>query len=241
MEYFLSVVIPMYNEENRIKKTLEKIVDYFLNKKIKYEIILINDGSTDNTGEIINKYKDRLNNDRSNCTISILNNKKNIGKGFSVRSGVLASKGKYILFSDADLSTPIEEVERLFFYLQDGFNIAIGSRSLKESKIIIRQNKVRESMGKFFNFLVRKITSLKYIDTQCGFKIFDRKAIDSIFPYLQINDFSFDVEILYLAEKFGLKVKEVPICWLNSRDSKVRIIKDPFCMIINLMRIKKIH
>ncbi|GAI41513.1 unnamed protein product, partial [marine sediment metagenome] len=216
MEYFLSIVVPVYNEENRIKKTLEKIVDYFSNKKIKYEIILVNDGSTDNTGEIINEFKDKLDNNESNCTISIIDNKRNTGKGFSVRSGVLTSKGKYILFSDADLSTPIEEVEHLLFYLKDSFNIAIGSRSLKESKIIIRQNKVRESMGKFFNFLVRKITSLKYIDTQCGFKIFDRKAIDSIFPYLKIDDFSFDVEILYLAEKFGLKVKEVPIHWLNS-------------------------
>jgi len=241
MEYFLSIVIPVYNEENRIKKTLGKIVDYFSQKEIKYEIILVNDGSTDNTGEIINEFKDKLDNNESNCTISIIDNKRNTGKGFSVRSGMLTSKGKYILFSDADLSTPIEEVEHLLFYLKDGFNIAIGSRSLKESKIIIRQNKVRESMGKFFNFLVRKITSLKYIDTQCGFKIFDRKAIDSIFPYLKIDDFSFDVEILYLAEKFGLKVKEVPIHWLNSRDSKVSMIKDPIFMIINLIRIKKIH
>ncbi len=241
MNYFLSIIIPVYNEEFRIKNTLENITNYFSDKNFKYELILVNDGSSDNTVDVIKTFKNKINNNSKNFELLILNNDKNKGKGFSVRKGVLNSKGKFVLFSDADLSTPIEEFEKLYHYLQNGFNIAIGSRALKDSNIIIRQNKVRESMGKLFNLLIRKITNLNYFDTQCGFKCFDRKTVNSIFPYLKINDFSFDIEILYLAEKQGLKIEEVPIRWINSIESKVRIIKDPIIMFQSLGRIKKIH
>jgi dolichyl-phosphate beta-glucosyltransferase len=239
--FFLSIVIPIYNEQNRIQGTLKKISDYYSKKDYYYELILVNDGSNDSTSEILRKYKEKLDGHSKNYTLRILNNKKNIGKGFSVRKGVLASKGKYVLFTDADLSTPIEEAEKLLFYLQNSYNISIGSRGLSDSKIIIRQNIIRQSMGKFFNFLVRKIMKLKYIDTQCGFKCFDRNTVDSIFPFLKVNDFSFDIEILFLAEKLQLKVKEVPICWLNSNDSKVRMIRSSFDMLLSLLKLKKIH
>lgn len=176
-----------------------------------------------------------------NGKIYILDNKVNKGKGFSVRRGVIVSKGQYVLFSDADLSTPMEEFEKLLTHLKNGYNIAIGSRGLKDSKIIVRQNKLREYMGKIFNILVRIITNLKYKDTQCGFKCFDRKSVNSIFPYLKINGFSFDIEILYLAKKFGLKVSEIPIRWINKNNSKVSTIRAPIKMFIDLVRIIKIH
>lgn len=241
MELFLSIIIPMYDEEPRIIPTLKKIINYFSDKKFNYELILINDGSKDNTCVTVSDFKNKMNDNKKNFNIIILNNKKNRGKGFSVRKGILNAKGKYALFTDADLSTPIEEFEKLLFPLQNGYNIAIGSRGSKESTIIVRQNIFRESMGKFFNALMKKITNLNYSDTQCGFKCFDRQSIDSIFPKLVIDDLSFDVEILYLAEKLGFKIKEVPIIWINSTESKVRIIKDPIIMFRSLMKIKKIH
>lgn len=241
MELFLSIIIPMYNEEPRIIPTLKKIINYFSDKKFNYELILINDGSKDNTYGTVSDFKNKTNNIKKNFNIIILNNKKNRGKGFSVRKGILNAKGKHALFTDADLSTPIEEFEKLLYPLQNGYSIAIGSRGLKDSNIIVRQNKARESMGKFFNVLMKKITNLNYSDTQCGFKCFDRQAVNSIFPKLVIDDLSFDVEILYLAEKLGLKIKEVPVSWINSTESKVRIIKDPIIMFKSLMKIKKIH
>ena len=241
MKIFLSIIIPIYNEQDRIENTIKKITDYLSIKNYYYEIILVNDGSSDDTANIINNIKINLKRNIKNYNILILNNNKNMGKGFSVRKGILSAKGNYILFSDADLSTPIDELENLIKYLQNGYNIAIGSRGLKDSKIIIRQNKGREYMGKLFNIFVKLITKLKYSDTQCGFKCFDRKAVDSIFPYLKINDFSFDVEILYLAEKLGLKVKEAPIHWANSVNSKVRITKDPINMFMGLLKIRKLH
>jgi len=244
MGCMISIVIPLYNEQYRIENTLRRIQEYFSNVDFNYELIFVNDGSTDETNMIITKFKNNfdINPIRgNNCHILILNNEVNMGKGFSVRKGILASKGKYILFTDADLSTDISEEQKLFDYLKNGYDIVIASRGLKDSKLIERQNILRQSMGKFFNFLVKLILNLDYKDTQCGFKYFSRYAIDKIFPYLEINDFSFDVEILYLAKKLGLKVKEVPVSWINSKNSKVRILKDSFKMIISLIKIRRMY
>ncbi len=238
MDLFLSIIIPAYNEQRCVGNTLDKVLDYFRNKKYPIEIICVNDGSNDNTLNIIEEYK-KINFNK--VDMKIINNKNNSGKGYSVRTGVLASNGKYVLFTDADLSTPIEEVDKFLRIIEEGYNVVIGSRDLPGSNIIQRQHIIRESMGKFFNFLVRIIMNFKYRDTQCGFKLFDRKSANNIFPKLNINDFSFDVEILYLAKKLGLKVREVPITWNNSKDSKVRIIRDSFRMLLSLIRIKKIH
>lgn len=241
MHYYLSIVIPIYNEQNRIEKTLNKIINYFLNKNLNIELILVNDGSNDNTKKILVAYKKRLQDSNKRFNLLILNNSKNMGKGFAVRRGVLSSKGKYVLFTDADLSTPIKEIEQFFKFLADGYNITIGSRGLLDSKIITRQNKIRQSMGKLYNLLVRKFINLNYMDTQCGFKCFDRSAVDLIFPYLKVNDFSFDIEILYLAGKLKLKVKELPVSWSNSAESRVRILEDSILMLINLVKLKRMH
>ncbi len=240
MKYFLSIVIPCYNEQNRIKSTVNKITTFFSKKEFKYELILVDDGSTDTTVSILKKFIKKYSS-QNNLKISILLNEKNKGKGHSVKKGFLAAKGKYVLFTDADLSTPIEEFENLLKYIKDGFNVAIASRSMPDSNIVVSQPLARVFIGKSFGLLVRWIVGLNYIDTQCGFKCFDRTAVDTIFHHLKITGFSFDVEILYLAKIFGLKVKEVPVRWENSFDSKVRIFIDPASMFFNLFRIKNIH
>lgn len=241
MDFFLSIIIPVYNEQRCVGNTLDKILDYFRNKEYSIEIICVNDGSNDNTLNIIEEYKETNLKNLNKIDLKIINNKNNFGKGYSVRTGGLASNGKYVLFTDADLSTPIEEFDKFLRIIEDGYNIVIGSRDLPDSNIIQRQHIIRESMGKFFNLLVRIIMNFKYRDTQCGFKLFGRKSVNNIFPKLNINDFSFDVEILYLAEKLRLKVREVPITWNNSKDSKVRIIRDSFRMLLSLIKIKRMH
>ena len=240
-EYFLSVVVPIYNEEERIGPSLIRIVDYFAEKDYRYELILVMDGCEDNSAEIckglLKKMKGRL----ENCSVNFLESMENHGKGYSVRKGCLFAKGKYVLFMDADLSTPVEEVEKLIAYLQDGFNIAIGSRAIRGADVVVKQSIIRRSMGKIFNFFVRMITGMDYHDTQCGFKCFDSTAVEIIFNRLKIDGFGFDVEILYLAKQFNLKVKEVPVRWFNSPKSKVRIIADSVEMLLSILKIKQIH
>jgi len=241
MRYSLSVVLPMFNEQSHIKETLNKIINYLKTKDFNFELILVNDGSTDNTLNIIDKYKKSILNNSKKIDFSIIDNKNNFGKGYSIKVGISASSGDYVLFTDVDLSTPIEEFDILFNNILKGYNIAIASRDLPGSNIVQRQHIIRESMGKLFNLFVRKIMNLNYSDTQCGFKLFDRKSVNMIFPRLIINDFSFDVEILYIAEKLGLKVKEVPVTWNNTKDSKVRVIQDSFKMLLSLIKIKRMH
>ena len=190
MDSFLSIVIPAYNEQKCIINTLDKISDFFRNKEHFVEIICVNDGSNDSTLNIMEEYREANLKDLNNINLIIINNEKNSGKGYSVRKGVLASTGEFVLFTDTDLSTPIEEFDRLFNFIKDGYNIVIGSRDLPGSNIIQRQAIIREYMGKCFNFLVRKIMNFKYRDTQCGFKLFDRKSVNMIFPELKINLFS---------------------------------------------------
>ncbi|MCL5072519.1 MAG: glycosyltransferase family 2 protein [Actinobacteria bacterium] len=241
MEIYLSIIIPCFNEQNRISPTIEKIIEYFHTVNQNYEIIVVDDGSTDNTAAVVNNTLNGLEDKMLRCRIVLLKNDRNYGKGYSVRKGVLASNGKLILFTDADLSTPIEEIEKFYNFKNNGYDIVIGSRGLKQSHIIKRQIKIREIMGKTFNFMVRKITGLEFFDTQCGFKLFDRNSVDRIFPLLKIDDYSFDVEILYVAKKMGFLIKEVPVEWINSEDSKVAIIKDSLKMLKSILKIKKIH
>ena len=237
---YLSVIIPVYNEESRIIFSLNKLYEFILNNNFTFEIILVDDGSKDNTCKIAGEFfSNHELNDK--CRFNLIKNKTNKGKGFSIRKGLERATGKFILFTDADFSTPIEESQKLLGFLNVGYDIAIGSRALKDSKLIKRQNILRMYMGKFFNLLVRRITGLCFIDTQCGFKMFTNKAKKLILPYLKIDDFSFDVEILYIAKKLGLKVKEAPVSWINYPDSKVRIINDSIKMFFSLIKIRYLH
>lgn len=229
---YLSVVIPAYNEEKRIGDSLTKIHGY-LNKHIHdYEIIVIDDGSSDNTVNLLEEYSKTI------STLIVLKNKNNQGKGYSVKRGVLESKGDIILFTDADLSTPIEEMDKLINWLNKDYQIAIGSRSLPESQIKIHQTWYREFMGKSFNKIIRMILNLNYYDTQCGFKCFKRTVALEIFKSLKLSRFSFDVEVLFIAKHHGFMVKEVPVCWYNSQDSKVRLVRDSLMMLWDILKIR---
>ena len=238
---FLSIVIPIYNEEKRIAVTLEKIISYGESLPYRYELILVMDGCKDRSIEVSRSVLQQNAFRLKNSLSHILETIENYGKGFSVRSGFKLARGEYVLFSDADLSTPIEEVEKLLVHLKGGYDIAIGSRSMEGSEVVIRQNVLRQSMGKAFNLLVRMVMRMPFKDTQCGFKCFNRQAVEKIFPRLTVNGFTFDVEILWLAKKLGFRTKEVPIRWVNSPDSKVHVIKHSIDMLVTLFSISRLH
>ncbi|MBI5049031.1 MAG: glycosyltransferase family 2 protein [Deltaproteobacteria bacterium] len=232
MTPYLSIVIPAYNEEALIEKTLKEVVKYLEEKSFFYEVIVVCDGCKDNTAGLAKEAA------KANSKIRVLDRKANMGKGFSVREGCLEARGDYIVFTDADLSTPIQEVEKLLKYLQQGYDIAIGSRALKESDIRIHQPWYRETMGKTFNLFVQAITIKGVKDTQCGFKGFKKEVVQNVFSRQTINGFGFDVEVLYIAGKFGYKIKEVPIRWLNRKESKVNPLTHSLQMMTDLIRIR---
>lgn len=225
----ISVVIPAYNEEKRIGKTLRKILKYFENKKYDYEIIVVDDCSKDKTVHVAEFFKSKR--------IKIIKNLCNLGKGGAVRKGMLSAKKKYVLFSDADLSTPIEQIEKFLPFIKK-YDVIIGSRALNDSEIRIKQPFYRVIMGRIFNLIVQILLLKGIKDTQCGFKLFTRKSAKKIFPKQTFKGFSFDVEILYIARKTGYKIKEVPVVWINSPESKVSALKDSIKMFIDLIKIR---
>jgi dolichyl-phosphate beta-glucosyltransferase len=229
---FLSVVVPAYNEERRIGTTLDKISRYLTKQGYEHEIIVINDGSADRTGSVVADIK------KKHPKINILETAVNMGKGHAVRSGMLHARGEYILFSDADLSTPIEEVEKLLQWIRNGYDIAIASRGLAESVIQARQPWYRETMGKIFNKFVRFLLMPDFRDTQCGFKCFRHNVAKQIFSRQTLNGFSFDVEVLWLAQAMGYRIKEVPASWYNEKQSRVHPIIDAGRMLADLVRLR---
>lgn len=231
----ISVVIAAYNEEKRIGDSLVKIYDYLKKHNHDFEIIVIDDGSNDGTLNLLMEYSKKIPN------FIILKNKGNKGKGYSIKKGILKSKGDIVLFTDADLSTPIEEIEKLVHCLKNGYQAAIGSRALPNSEIKVYSAWYRQLMGKVFNKIIRLILSLDYYDTQCGFKCFKRDAAQEIFKSLKISRFSFDVEILFVAKLLGFRIKEVPVCWYNSPESKVKLLKDSSRMFWDVLRIRFSH
>jgi len=233
----LSIVIPVYNEEKRLHASLSKVINYVREKGIsdKSEIIVVNDGSQDNTVSVINQFKEDYD------FIKLVDYKDNKGKGYAVKKGVLSAKGKYILFMDADLSTPLEEINKVIGFLDKKYDISIGSRGLKDSEIVIRQPIYRQTMGKIFNLIVRLLLIKNIRDTQCGFKCFKKEIAREIFNQTKINRFSFDVEILYIAQRKGYRIKEVPVKWYNSPDSKVGIIKDSSKMFFEILKIRFVN
>lgn len=232
MTQFLSVIIPAFNEEERIASTLKKIYDYLNEHNYNYEILLIDDGSTDSTVELVaNNFPN----------VQIVKQPQNMGKGAAVRRGMLEAKGTLRLFTDADLSTPIYELEKFLPEIENGYDIAIGNRALQNELIKEHQPFYREMMGKTFNKIVQLLVVRGISDTQCGFKLFTEKAAKEIFAKAEINGFSFDVEAVYLASKMGFKIKEIPVEWYNDDRSKVHPIFDSLKMLIEIMRIRKLH
>ncbi len=228
----LSVIIPAYNEEDRILPTVRRVREYLEGRFGDFEIIVIDDASTDATAELVEREI------REPGNLRLLRNAVNLGKGGAVKKGMLSSRGSLCLMSDADLSTPIEELEKLLPYLEGGYHIAIGSRGRKGAEILVRQPWYREKMGKVFNLVVRLLLVGDFRDTQCGFKLFRGNVARDVFVKTAIEGFSFDVEVLYIALKQGYRVKEVPVRWVNSPASRVRLFRDPLMMFLDLLKIR---
>jgi dolichyl-phosphate beta-glucosyltransferase len=229
----MSVIIAAYNEEKRLPGTLCKIADYLNQQGIQFEIIIVDDGSTDQTSGVSRKFASLFPN------ISIIGYEINKGKGYALRTGVLASRGDFVLLTDADLSTPIEELSRLLPFLKENAcELAIGTRALELSRIIRKQPWWRQCMGRIFNRIVRYLVLDGFSDTQCGFKLFTGEVARRLFGEARINRFAFDVEILALALKRRYRVLEMPITWINSPASKVRPVLDSLRMLRDLARIR---
>ncbi len=232
-EFLLSIVIPAYNEETRLGGSLERIVDYLDTQPFRFEIILADDGSTDGTVEAARRAVP------PKTAFRLVELRPNRGKGAAVRAGMLAATGDIMLMSDADLSAPIEELPLLLSALLDeGADLAIGSRGLEESRLGVRQPFLRERMGRVFNLILRGMTGIVFRDTQCGFKLFRQGAARSLFRIQKSDGFAFDAEIVFLAARLGLTVREVPIAWNDSPGSKVHPFLDAVRMFIDLIRFR---
>jgi glycosyltransferase involved in cell wall biosynthesis len=211
---------------------VERVAAYLDAKEIDAEVVVVDDGSRDATAAIATQ---TLKGRRGR----VLRNGENRGKGYSVRRGVLESAGRWVLLTDADLSSPIEEHEKLAAAIRDhDLDVAIGSRGLKESRVEIRQHVLRQTMGKIFNRCIRGMTGLTFRDTQCGFKLFDRERARPLFEKMIVDRFAFDVEFLFLCVRFGLSVREVPVVWRNAPGSKVSVFRDPANMLADVARVR---
>ncbi len=234
----ISVIIPAYNEETRLPQTLVRVCEYLQRRIAPGEIIIVNDGSRDRTAEAAREFARSA--ASPSVVVKVLENPGNRGKGYSVRHGMLAARGEWALFSDADLSAPIEECDKLLAAAETaGADIAIGSRAVDRSLIGIHQSIFRENAGRLFNALMRLATGLPFRDTQCGFKLFSRRAARSIFARQRLERFGFDVEVLYLARKLGFRAIEVPVRWSHSEGTKVRMLGDSVDMFFDLWRVRR--
>jgi dolichyl-phosphate beta-glucosyltransferase len=226
----LSVVIPAYNEAKRIHATLNSLIAYLRSRARPFEVLVVDDGSTDDTaGEVKG---------RPDPELKLIPCSVNQGKGAAVRRGVAASRGELILLSDADLATPIEELSRLEARLGDGVAVVCGSRGLPDSRIVARQPPYRELMGKTFNHIVRRLGLSDFRDTQCGFKLFRAAAARDIFSRCRVDGFAFDVEALYLARRLGYLAVELPVAWRHVPESRVHPLGDAARMLWDSLRIR---
>jgi dolichyl-phosphate beta-glucosyltransferase len=227
-----SIVIPAYNESARLGATLEKVLSYVHSQGWDAEVIVVNDGSRDNTADIVQAYEAK------DPALRLVENPGNHGKGYSVRNGMLHARGKIVLFSDADLSSPIEEAPKLFQALNAGADIAIGSRWLRAETQTQRQPLHRQLFGRIYNLILRLALGLQFKDTQCGFKAFKQPAVQAIFPLQKIERWGFDPEILFLARKLKFKVKEVSVAWGHSGGTRINPLVDGSRMVMEMFRIR---
>jgi glycosyltransferase involved in cell wall biosynthesis len=227
-----SIVIPAYNESERIRATLDKILVHIQERGWDAEILVVDDGSTDGTAQIVQAYA------AEHPLLHLLQNPGNRGKGYSVRNGMLHASGEMVLFSDADLSSPIKEADKLFAALAEGNDVAIGSRWMRTELQTQRQPLHRQLLGRIFNLALRVVLGLHFRDTQCGFKAFTRRASQLIFPLQHIERWGFDPEILFLARKFGLKVKEVPVMWAHREGTRINPFRDGIRMFFEVLKIR---
>jgi dolichyl-phosphate beta-glucosyltransferase len=229
----LSVVIPAYNEEARLTSSMERVLQYLRQGARSYELIVVDDGSRDGTARIVDEMNE------AGSGILLVRHPVNLGKGAAVRTGVLASKGDVVLFTDADLSTPIADADLLIDALSEGADVAIGSRALNRRLVEVHQPVYRETMGRIFNLFVQAILLPGLHDTQCGFKAFRGDTGRSLFASMESRGFDFDPEVLYRARRQGLLIREIPVHWRNSPDTRVSALKDSARMFSALFRIRR--
>ena len=223
---FLSVVIPAYNEEHRLPPTFAVVKEYLAQQRYASEIIVVDNASADRTAEVARK-----------AGVEVLEETRR-GKGAAVRTGMLAARGEYVLFSDADLSTPIAEVEKLLEAIRRGHEVAIGSRALPESNITVHQPWYRELVGRMGNLLVRIVAVRGIADTQCGFKLYPRQVAQRLFGAQRMTGIAFDMEMLFLAQRLGLRIAEVPVTWVDNPDTRFSRVRDSLDALKDLVRIR---
>lgn len=232
----VSIVIPAYEEEDRLGDTVRRILDYLTDESIDAELIVVDDGSRDRTADVAREASSGF----TNIATHVIRYDENRGKGFAVRTGLAAAKAEIALFSDADLSTPIEELEKIVAPIRDGdVDVAFGSRALDRSLIGTHQPWRREQGGKVMNFIIRTMSGLPFSDTQCGFKAFRMSKFRPLLDMMTIDRFGFDVEFLFVAQDKGLKLKDFPVRWNNVEGSKVNVVRDTRRMITELSQIRR--
>ncbi len=226
------MVVPAFNEEARLPRTLARLVEYYDAQSYPYDVIVVSDGSKDGTVKVVQDFS------QVHPTVVLLEYAPNHGKGYAVRTGILAAKGNLILFCDADLATPQEETEKLLPHIQSGADIAIGSRPLRESKLEVRQPLYREFAGRSFNRAVQLLAVKGIDDTQCGFKLFKRDVAQDIFSRTKVDGYGFDFESLMIARDLGYRIDEVPIRWAHQEGSKVNLLRDGIRMLSELVKLR---
>jgi len=220
-----SIVIPAFNESARIPATLASVVECVRSQGWAAEVLVVNDGSLDTTAAVVREFA------RTAPEVRLLENSENRGKGYSVRAGMLEARGEIVMFTDSDLSAPIEEADRLFAAIEGGADIAIGSRWLESGRQTHRQPLYRQFFGRCFNAVTRGVMGLRFADTQCGFKAFTREAAQTVFQLQTIERWGFDPEILFIALKRGYRVQEVAVSWAHDERSRMSYLKDGMKML----------
>lgn len=228
----LSIIIPTYNEERRLRPSLERVLEYFADRQELLEILISDDGSTDRTRELAEAYA------ADHPVVRLLPHEENRGKGHVVRRGMLAAKGDFVLFSDADLATPIEEIEKFWPAFEEGADICIASRALPGSEVVKYQPWYRKASGPILRFLLNFFGIAGIRDTQCGFKCFRRETIEPVFSRQTTENFSFDLEILYLAHRLGYQIREIPVRWIDNDDSRVHFFRDSLRILRDMITIR---
>jgi dolichyl-phosphate beta-glucosyltransferase len=227
-----SIVIPAYNESGRIASTLRRVVDYVRAQGWSAEILVVNDGSTDRTVDVVREFQAQA------PEVRMIENPGNRGKGYSVRAGMLQAQGEILVFTDSDLSAPIEEADRLFAAIAAGADIAIGSRWLESGRQTHRQPLYRQFFGRCYNLVTRMVMGLPFADTQCGFKAFTREAAQTVFQLQTIEGWGFDPEVLFIALKRGYRVVEVPVTWAHDERTRMKYLKDGVKMLREMASIR---
>lgn len=228
----ISIVIPAYNEGARLRPTLERVLNFVRQQGWDAEVIVVDDGSRDNTADIVREFA------HSNRIVRLVQNPGNRGKGYSVRAGVMNARGRIILFTDADLSSPIEEASKLLKEIDAGADVAIGSRWMRSELQTKRQSVARQVLGRLFNLLLRIVLRLDFKDTQCGFKAFRQDVARTVFPLQKIERWGFDPEILFLACQSGFKIVEVPVRWGHDSGTRINPLADGSRMVAEMFRIR---